>query len=305
MAQAETLTDTVALDDAAAFYKEHGWFATGTVLPIELIDRAHEVVEQIDTAERDGSMPTRLANFLAWPSGERRTARLNQYIAFQYRALAAVVFQPIIGEIAAHLADSATVRLFNSALIVKEPGEYLRYARVGWHCDLAYWPTCSSRNMLTAWIPLQDTSGQTGTLAVLDGSHRWPECDEIADLRRAQEFMCQDHESLQSRLESIAPILTPTTIELQRGEVSFHHGLTMHGSGVNLSDRPRSAISVHIQDVTNAYRREAGARYVHDKLVLRQPNGEPDYGDPEICPTLWPRQSCAHLSDTDHKLGPA
>src|SRR5580698_1965257 len=32
VAQAETLTDTVALEDAAAFYEEHGWFATGTVL---------------------------------------------------------------------------------------------------------------------------------------------------------------------------------------------------------------------------------------------------------------------------------
>ena len=43
------------------------------------------------------------------------------------------------------------------------------------HADHAYWGTCSSQRLLTAWIPFHDVDEESGTLAVLDGSHRWPD----------------------------------------------------------------------------------------------------------------------------------
>ena len=58
------------------------------------------------------------------------------------------------------------------------------------------------------------------------------------------------------------------------------------------SGRPRRAVSLHLQDGANAYRRftlgdGSPVTYNHDVLVRRLPDGRPDYADPEYCPVLW------------------
>lgn len=79
---------------------------------------------------------------------------------------------------------------------------------------------------------------------------------------------------------------------IPKGHLSFHHCRTYHGSGPNRAGRPRRAISLHLQDGRNAYRRfplsdGTLAIYNHDSLVRRTPDGRPDYSDPDYCPTLW------------------
>ncbi len=96
--------------------------------------------------ERDGVIPARLSEFLRWPAGEPRPQRLDQYIALQYQSVAAIALSPLIGRIAAALAGTPEIRIFNSALIAKYPGADATYAVVGWHCDKAYWPTCRGKH---------------------------------------------------------------------------------------------------------------------------------------------------------------
>ncbi|MFC9327339.1 phytanoyl-CoA dioxygenase family protein [Kitasatospora sp. NPDC057015] len=288
-------TDTPGAE-AAAFYRQHGWYATGTVLPDELLDRANDVLSGLDADHRDLEPPASMKEFLAWPAGEPRPTRLNQYIALQYRAMADLAAHPALARTAALLTGSSRLRIFNTALIRKRPGAARQYARVGWHCDRAYWSTCSSDRMTTAWVPLQDTTVSMGTLTVLDGSHTWPDTAEISALRTARTFVTEDHDALWSRLDSLrseAVTVDVRRIELRRGQVSFHHPLTVHGSGANHGAIARNAISVHYQDAANRYlpATEADgtpASYVHDEFVRRLPNGEPDYADPEICPPVWP-----------------
>ena len=79
---------------------------------------------------------------------------------------------------------------------------------------------------------------------------------------------------------------------IPKGHLSFHHCRTYHGSGPNRSDRPRRAISFHLQDGENAYRPFPLANgevvtYNHDVLVRRTADGRPDYADPDFCPVLW------------------
>jgi ectoine hydroxylase-related dioxygenase (phytanoyl-CoA dioxygenase family) len=79
---------------------------------------------------------------------------------------------------------------------------------------------------------------------------------------------------------------------IPKGHVSFHHCRTYHGSASNQSDRPRRAVSFHLQDGDNSYRPfvlSSGEvlAYNHDALVRRLPDGRPDYADPEFCPVLW------------------
>ncbi|NEB67436.1 phytanoyl-CoA dioxygenase family protein, partial [Streptomyces fulvissimus] len=65
-------------------------------------------------------------------------------------------------------------------------------------------------------------------------------------------------------------------VHIPKGHVNFHHCRTYHGSGANVSDRPRRAISFHLQDGANRYRdffRSDGTQvaYNHDLLVRRTP----------------------------------
>jgi len=48
---------------------------------------------------------------------------------------------------------------------------------------LAYWKTCTSNGILTAWIPMQDASMEMGTIAVLDGSHLWQDSPAVERMR--------------------------------------------------------------------------------------------------------------------------
>ena len=93
--------------------------------------------------------------------------------------------------------------------------------------------------------------------------------------------------------------VTPSWIEVMKlpmiipkGHMSFHHCRIYHGSGANVSGRPRRAISLHLQDGGNRYREHplsdgTNASYNHDVLVRRTPDGRPDYADPEFCPVIW------------------
>ncbi|MEU1122894.1 phytanoyl-CoA dioxygenase family protein [Streptomyces sp. NPDC005899] len=294
-------TSDVLDTEALTFYREHGWFATGTVLPEDLLDRAEEVVRGLDEDRRDLRVPQGLRDFLAWPPGMPRPTRLNQYIALQYQAISDLTSFPALARTAALLTGSSQLRIFNTALIRKRPGAARQYARVGWHCDRAYWATCSSPRMTTAWVPLQDTTVSMGTLAVMDASHAWPDTTDVRALRTAKTFITEDHDLLWDRIDALrsgAVSVDVRRIELRRGQVSFHHPLTLHGSGANLSEVSRNAISIHYQDAANHYvpaveTDGTPAEYVHDGFVGRLPNGEPDYADPEICPTVWPPASPA------------
>jgi phytanoyl-CoA hydroxylase len=50
-----------------------------------------------------------------------------------------------------------------------------------------------------------------------------------------------------------------------RGEVSFHHSLTWHGSPFNQSERPRRAIAIHY--MTGEARFDAGGDHVMKQFV--------------------------------------
>lgn len=289
---------------AADLYEEVGWFATEILLEDDLLARALDTALHVQTRVRDLALPHTLGSFLGAPEETLRSPRpprLNQYIGHQYQSIAALTQLPILGEIAAALSRTSEIRIFNTALVVKEPGADRPYATVGWHCDAAYWPTCASDRMLTAWIPLQDTREETGTLRVLPGSHRWAACQRGEDLTWAKGFMTRNTDEVRDRLVAAGHAFEPVPIELRRGQVSFHHMRTLHSSSPNRSDQPRCAITVHLQDGANRYLAArdatgAPASYVHDPYVRRLSNGEPDYADPEICPVIWPDGSSSPRS---------
>jgi ectoine hydroxylase-related dioxygenase (phytanoyl-CoA dioxygenase family) len=120
-----------------------------------------------------------------------------------------------------------------------------------------------------------------GPIIYVDGSHRWPDTDSM------RTFHSQDLEALQPRFKAHNRV-----IALRKGQMSFHHCRTVHGSDVNHGDRPRTSIALHLQDGKNRYRtflNERGEPWhiTNDDLCRKDPNGFPDYTDPAAFPVLW------------------
>ena len=92
---------------------------------------------------------------------------------------------------------------------------------------------------LTCFIALDDCDEENGCLRYVPGSHRWPllPVTELAGGMDAIRSVLSPRQQGQFR---------PAPARLKRGEASFHHPLTVHGSRENRSDRPRRATVVNV-----------------------------------------------------------
>jgi hypothetical protein len=137
------------------FYEAHGWFQTPEVIPHDWIDRAVEAMRDYHTGARDWPMST-ASGFTDWQPGDIAAVRNNEFVSLQNKVLREFALQPMIGAIAARLARSDEIRLLDDQLVFKPPTPANHHSAVGWHADAAYWSTCSSSRLLTAWIPFHD-----------------------------------------------------------------------------------------------------------------------------------------------------
>nr|BFD95311.1 hypothetical protein KitaXyl93_66710 [Kitasatospora sp. Xyl93] len=280
--------------EEVAHYREHGWYLSRKLLGDEELDTLQAATERYYAGHRDRELPVRPPRLASWRPGDGPVQRHNDYVHFESDAIGAILRKPLIGAVAALLAGAEEIRIFQSTLIYKPPVPEEPSNRVPWHFDKHYWQTCTSEEMLTAFIPFHDCREENGTITMVDGSHRWRELPSGEDSTR--HFADRDRSELEGILAANAahngqrvrkvPMLIP------RGHMSFHHCLTYHGSGPNLASHPRRAVSLHLQDGANEYRRHdrpdgEPVVYNHDVLVRRTDDGRPDYADPRFCPTVW------------------
>jgi len=106
------------------------------------------------------------------------------------------------------------------------------------HQDLTYWGLGETSGMVTAWLSLSPATPQSGCMDFVKGSHKQP-------IQPHRDTF--DKNNLLSRGQEIAVDVADedkTAIEIHPGQISLHHGLTIHGSGPNQSDDRRIAAVV-------------------------------------------------------------
>ncbi len=293
-------SESAALPSAhdTAFYAEHGWWlSAGRLFSDEELDRLQEASEKYYEGHRDRQLPVRPPYLASWTPADGDVQRHNDYVHFESDAMREILCKPLVGAVAAALSGAEAIRAWQATLIYKPPNPAEASNLVPWHMDRHYWQTCTSERMLTAFIPMHDCTVEMGTIEMIDGSHRWAEIDGDDSTRH---FAKRDRSELEQILRQTAElngaVIKRQPVVIPRGHVSFHHCRTYHGSGPNVSAAPRRAVSLHLQDGANRYRkftRPDGSTvvYNHDAVVRRTPEGVPDYADPEYCPQLWPAAS--------------
>ena len=141
-----------------------------------------------------------------------------------------LMLDPRLGELAATLAGVDGIRIWHDQALFKPPFGN----PTGWHLDNPYW-SFSTRDTLSLWVALDDATLGNGCMWYIPGSHKtatW----ENAGIGQNMSRLCS---SSIPQWREIEPVACPCPA----GSAVFHNGLTAHGAGANMTNKPRRAMT--------------------------------------------------------------
>jgi ectoine hydroxylase-related dioxygenase (phytanoyl-CoA dioxygenase family) len=221
-------------EEQVRFFHDHGYLAGVRILDHRQIEHLRREVAEV----ADPKHP-RHALFYEFHSNESADASQVLFHALGAWRIAPglhdILWHPAFTTAAAQLLGGA-VRFWHDQLFCK-PAHH--GGIVAWHQDYSYWTRTRPVEHLTCWIGLDDATRESGCLHYVPGSHRWPLLPRGA---------------LANDMDAVAAQLTPeqraqfqpVPVELLRGECSFHHSFTLHGSYANQTPRPRRAVVLNV-----------------------------------------------------------
>ena len=161
--------------------------------------------------------------------------------ARQVPPLAAVTRDVRFAALAAEALGCATVQLLQDSLLYKPARDG---GGVEWHQDHTYVGYLTPARVVSLRIALLPEDEGSGCLRVVDGSHRWGPVGAVRALSESQ----VDSLLPSLRPEQQAALADARLLELEPGDVTIHHCLTLHGSGPNRSQRARKTIILRMFD---------------------------------------------------------
>jgi ectoine hydroxylase-related dioxygenase (phytanoyl-CoA dioxygenase family) len=189
-------------------------------------------------------------------------------------------FASPLAEIAGRILGASKANLIFDQILVKEPNTSTKTV---WHHDATYWPVAGDA-IATVWLALDDATATTGAMEFIAGSHRW-----------GQRFLAVSFDPAQKYDEPLPPVPDIdaerdrhriVSYDLEPGDCTVHHGLTLHAAPGNSSpnQRRRAYLTRWAGDQVTYHPRPNLQR------MLRDPGISP--GDPLDCdlfPVVWRR----------------
>ena len=221
-------------DEQVAFYHEHGYLSGVRVMTDEQIEQLRaELAEFFD--------PQHAGRDLWYEYHTNESADPSRVL---FHALGAWRIKPGFHDVLWHPAFTVPAsQLLGGAVRFWHDQLFCKPARhggvVAWHQDYSYWTRTKPIAHITCWIGLDDSTRENGCVHYVPGSHRWdllPITGLAGDMHAIREVLDD---------EQWAAFSKPVAVELKKGECTFHHGLTIHGSFENRSERPRRATVIN------------------------------------------------------------
>lgn len=147
-----------------------------------------------------------------------------------------LLWQPAVTIPATQLLN-ADVRFWHDQLFYKPPNHG---GGVAWHQDYSYWTRTNPMAHLTCWVALEDATIANGCLHYIVGSNHWellPITGLAGDMQAIEQTLTE---------EQFNALETPQPIELNRGQMVFHHPLTVHGSFQNTTEHSRPGAVINM-----------------------------------------------------------
>ena len=153
------------------------------------------------------------------------------------RDIARVVLGESLGKAIAQFAGWSGTRIMIDNVIWKPAGT----KSLGYHQDNAFLSWFDPGEIVTCWIALDDTTAVGGTVEFVRGSHRWDLGEPEGEFHAPEDYRKPMLNA--AARAGVEPGIC--FVEVPAGGGSFHHGCTWHGSGANLSDKPRRSLVLH------------------------------------------------------------
>ncbi|MEO8840261.1 MAG: phytanoyl-CoA dioxygenase family protein [Kofleriaceae bacterium] len=211
----------------AAFDRD-GWLVVRGVVPPAELAAMHE-------------MFTTIVPDVPYPRGKDGVIRELTGVARAHPPLDAITRDPRFGALAAEALGATRIQFLQDSLLYKPA---LDGGSVEWHQDHAYVGFLVPARVLAIRIALLPERAANGCMRAVTGSHLWGPIGANHSLRAASVTSLAAELSESQR----AALGDPATLELEPGDVSIHHCLTVHGSGPNHAAAPRRTIILRMFD---------------------------------------------------------
>jgi phytanoyl-CoA hydroxylase len=261
-----------------ATFKSRGYVKGPKILSDQQVDVLRDEVLRV-IAERDktGQPQPVLCHNMSGKADSPLWQIVNIWMASE--PFKQLVTSDIVASLVAQLIDAKELRVWHDQI------QYKPAAGGGvnmWHQDSPYWGILTPKDQqVTAWVALDDVDVDNGCMKMVPNSQHWGNTIEF--LHTLKEF--DDMEKVGEFQGNKVEVLP---CPVKKGEVHFHHSLTWHGSGRNLSGRPRRAIALHF--LTDQSRYAGGGGHVMKQFVNVK-DGEVLKGD--AFPLVWTAETAA------------
>lgn len=265
-------------------FAANGFLVTPGLLSSDELDRYGAAVDDA-VARRTSGDQRSLADKSAYEQSFVQCMRLWETDA----AVAPLTFHPGLAEAATELLGVESVLLWQDQALYKEPGGRVTDP----HQDATLWPI-GDAPLVSVWIPFDGSTEAEGALAYVPGSHRVGALEGVNLVKEPRDILSD-------------PALggaSPVVVEVPRGSVLWHHGMTVHQASANRTDRVRRAFTVVY--LARGFRRTEPAsepwrnrpNFPLDRAGVR--DGELMEG--EGLPVAWPRSS-HRLPEPSERVG--
>jgi ectoine hydroxylase-related dioxygenase (phytanoyl-CoA dioxygenase family) len=237
-----TMISDCVSDSMKTTYLDEGYLLGPSVIPPDLIARVVPRMEALVRGEYETGVPPHSRAF----DDDDPLTKLRKIDQPHLcdATIHELVSHPALGELAAQVTGARMVQVWAVQQLIKPAeGHQDGLGNVGWHQDWQYWRTWwePGSEVFTAWVAVTDVGLEMGPMHFVRGSHRW-------GFENEGEFYEQDLKAQQQAIHAhFGHHWVETPAILPAGAASFHHNMTYHGSGPNISLRPRLSFAIHMR----------------------------------------------------------
>ena len=213
-----------------AHYDRDGVMCLRAFFSTEWVARLQEAAER--SLEKPGELHAELASLRDEPGRFFH----DTFVWTHNEQCRKFVFDSPAASIAAEFMRSRKVNIFFDQWLIKEPGTV---TKTPWHHDTTYWPI-DGQQIATLWLALDPVTAHSGAVEYVKGSHKWNRKFKPASFSGSNQYReplpeVPDIDAARHEFEI-------AQFDLEPGDCTIHHGLTVHGSPGNQStDRRRRA----------------------------------------------------------------
>ena len=215
-------------DQQIKFYRENGYIIVENFLDRDELAEWCQCTDQA-VAERLGNSIDFLTNQMNPEAFYAQVFTQCLRLADTHEGMRKLIHDPRIGRMGAMLAGIEGIRIWHDQALIKPPlGN-----PTAWHLDVPYW-SFNSRDAISLWMALDDATPANGCMWYIPGSHKTARFDNVGIGENMADLF-----KVYPEWKAIEPMPGPCPA----GSIVWHNGLTAHGAGVNMTTRPRRAMT--------------------------------------------------------------